>query len=110
MVTPSEVASTVSYAVQQLPQALSGEHVPFDQGGIVGLEPEVDRRALRGGAGDGDRFARARVRGERESKQKRRARNFRDVRGNWLRPHAGPGAVTLAIMAFCGIVFVASRH
>jgi GlpG protein len=51
----------------------------------------------------------ARIREEREAKQKRRARNFRDMRGNWLRPHAGPGAVTLAIMAFCGIVFVSSR-
>jgi GlpG protein len=50
----------------------------------------------------------ARIRAERETKQKRRARNFRDMRGNWLRPHAGPGPVTLAIIAFCGIVAASS--
>ena len=57
-----------------------------------------------------DRFAAAareagRVRAEREAKQQRLARNFRDVRGGWLlRPQAGPGPVTLAIIAFCGLV------
>jgi GlpG protein len=51
----------------------------------------------------------ARIRAERQGKQQRLARNFRDVRGGWLiRPHAGPGPVTLAIMALCGIVFVSS--
>ena len=50
-----------------------------------------------------------RVRAEREAKQQRLARNFRDVRGGWLlRPHAGPGPVTLAIIAFCGIVAAAT--
>ena len=50
-----------------------------------------------------------RVRAEREAKQQRLARNFRNVRGGWLlRPHAGPGPVTLAIIAFCGIVAAAT--
>jgi GlpG protein len=47
----------------------------------------------------------ARIRAEREAKQQRRARNFRDVRGGWLiRRHAGPGPVTLAIITLCGMV------
>jgi GlpG protein len=57
-----------------------------------------------------ERYSRAareagRIRAERAVKRKRWTRNLRDVRGGWLvRSRSGPGPVTLAIMALCGIV------
>ena len=52
----------------------------------------------------------ARVRAEREAKQQRLARNYRDVRGAWvIRRSPMPGPVTLAIIAFCAIVTISTR-
>lgn len=45
------------------------------------------------------------IRAEREAKQQRLARNFRDVRTGWaIRGHARPGPVTLTLIVLCGIV------
>lgn len=50
-----------------------------------------------------------RLRTEREAKQRRLARNYRDIRGGWAIQRApAPGPVTLAIIAFCAIVFGSS--
>lgn len=50
-----------------------------------------------------------RIRTERDARQRRLSRNYRDVRGAWaIRRAPTPGPVTLAIIAFCGIVWLST--